>query len=228
MRIPVRYNQIARQIERGIAWAAVLVSFLLGSCSKNQGSNGQISDSFFPLSKGNSWVFLQLGSGSDSSFDQLTIRFDSVHVGLNGPEHWYYLQATSFLARGMWVRRDSVGDLWCTPGDLDSSLPFLMPSKNIGEKWEWQRLCVTPDTLRVSETGLTMYIPSGDWVRDICKISAKATCPKGDWELYIARGVGPVSWRCRGVIWDLLRSQNHDDAATAATGPSPGRALNSN
>jgi len=216
---------MAHHVERGVLWAAVLVSFFLGSCANDRGAKDQPAGSFFPMAKGNSWVFLKLGSGADSVFDEISIRFDSVRTGRNGLEHWYYLQSTSFLKERIWVRRDSVGDLWCTVRDFDTPEPFLLPSKDRGETWLWQRYCITPDTLHVSDAAVTLYLPSGDLLRGVLKISAKATCPKGDWEIYLARGIGPVSWSLGTVRWDLLRSRNLDDAP-AAVGPSPERSMN--
>ena len=222
---PLRqHNRITDHFGRGILWMTVLVFFLLTSCTQDRGAKNEPVGTFFPLAEGNKWVFLRQGSGTDSAFVTILIDYDSVRTGTDGLEHWYYLQGGGFLKRGLWVRRDSVGDLWCTDMDFQTPVPFLLPSRVPGEEWLFRNFCVGPDTLFVSDTAATVFVPSGDLFQGVRRISAKETCPNGDWEIFLARGVGPVRWRLQSAAWDLIRSQVRDDAQDTA-GAVPGHLL---
>lgn len=217
MRRSQQHNRIIPHAGRGVFWMTVLLALVVLSCSQDQGGGNESNGTFFPLAKGNSWVFLKYGSGTDSTFDSIWINYDSVRTTATGREHWYILRGTSLLEKRIWVLRDSVGDLWFTERDFETPEPFLMPSKVHGEKWLFRRYCAEPDTLVVSDTGVTIYPPINELFKHVRKISAAAACPKGDWEILLARGTGPVRWSLKTTAWELIRARTHDDASNSVS-----------
>jgi len=218
---PLRqHNQITDHLGRGILWITVLVFYLLTSCTQDRGAKNEPVGTFFPLAKRNTWVFLRQGSGADSAFDSISISYDSVRTGTAGLEHWYYLRGGPFSEGIMTIRRDSIGDLWSTDAEFQTLVPFLLPSRRLGERWLFWYFCVDPDTMVVEDTEAVVFVPSGDLFQGVRRISARETCRKGDWEIFLARGVGPVRWRWQSATWNLIRSQVRDDAQET-TGSTP-------
>ena len=223
-----RRQRLTLQYGRGIIAAGVLASLLIAACSSNKTQSYQPVGSLFPLSRGNTWVFLQTGSGTDSLKDSIWISYDFVRTGAHGTEHWYAIRGTSFFPEDQYyIRRDSIGDLLCTVSDFDSTRPFLLPSKIHGEKWLFSRACVRADTLSLTDTTYAWYIPTGDLLQHVWIFSAKAGCNTGNWKILLARNYGPVGWVVGMTEWDLLRKRVKDD--TTGTGyASPGYLLNPN
>lgn len=223
-----QHLRLTPQFTRGIIAAGVLAVLLIAACSSSNKQSYTPAGTLFPLSKGNAWYFLMSGSGSDSLFDSIWINYDSVIAGTHGPEHWYAIRSSNFFdGHDYWIYRDSVGDLWKREKDLSGLGPFLLSSKIHGEEWLFNRACVRADTVSLTDTAYTWFIPSGDLLQHVWMFSAKAGCTTGDWKILLARNYGPVGWLVGGTEWDLIRKRVKDDA-TSTGYASPGYLLNPN
>jgi hypothetical protein len=221
-----RHQRSALPYGRGILAAGVLAALVIAACSSSSKKSYTPAGTLFPLSKGNAWVFLQSGSGTDSLLDSIWINYDSIRTGAGGTEHWYSVRSTNFFGDNhYWIRRDSIGDLWCALSDFDSPSPFLLSSKIHGETWLFNRACVRADTVSLTDTTYAWYIPSGDLLQHVWIFAAKAGCTRGNWQILLARNYGPVGWTVGMTEWDLLRKRIKDDATDAASA-NPGYLLN--
>lgn len=206
---------------------SLLVSVSLSSCSSgSKYKSPPVSNTFFPLALGDRWVFFHQPTGSDTTFDSMWINFDSVRTVGGVQQHWYVLRFVHFLDRRIWVRRDSVGDLWTSVDDhFSADSPFMLFSKVQGDPWLFHRFCTFPDSLRVTGTDGIIYNLSVGVLRSVQTISATARCGADSWGMSFAPGVGPVALQIGSSTWPLVRYVANDDKAESRK-PVPRRIMN--
>ena len=214
-------------IGRVLTLVTILAFGVAPSCSRKTAHRTGLN-TLFPLAVGNRWVFLREGGTLDTTLDSIWIDTDSLRSVPEHGENWYRLCSTRLLTRRIWVCRDSVGDYWFVERDSLIPMPFLLPSKAGGGDWYFRRFCFeVPDTLSIAETTAVLYIPSGDLLLDVWRIQAHAACAKGDWEINLSRGIGPVRWQLQPrwsdtpERWGLLRWYVTDDQEDGTTGGKP-------
>ncbi|MEW5702800.1 MAG: hypothetical protein AB1792_11310 [Candidatus Zixiibacteriota bacterium] len=199
-------------------FAALLISAIwctgaiLTGCHSNANGGNSLGDSFFPLAKGNRWVFAWFEHGREMGHDTVTIDMAAVVDGVKyyrAQAHW------PGFAGGLWIRRDAAGNLGWVEHPGQRQTVFLYPSAKVGERWA-TGFAADPcaDTFAMSDDYAIIATPYGlfDGTR---QISAVNQCADNGWGISLARGIGPVSWEAITIAgprhWLLIAADIHDD-----------------
>jgi hypothetical protein len=169
-------------------------------------------DSFFPLAEGNRWIFT--ASGIDGRVLRDTVLIDAKERA--GDIDFFRVRASwPGFEDGLWVRRDSEGNLlWATrPGGVGGML--LRFDAMIGNRWGTAGLlheCI--DSIAMFDNYAAVRTPYGlfDGAR---LFGCLPSCSDFGWGVSAARGIGPVVWYSVTIAgpheWRLVTADIHDD-----------------
>lgn len=201
-----------------VIWLAIIVLLgLIHACNSQSTKTMQTAgNSFFPLAKGNLWIF-QWDSSHPGQSQADTVLIDDVAV--YGEDSYYHLRGSwPGFQQGQWVRRLENGNLTWTTHPRGPEHQFLLFDAAVGTVWP-TGLSECTDSLSMHDDYAVVTTPYGrfDGVREIGDIGQ---CMDAGWGIKLARGVGPVavSWITYGGLNRCLLVAAHlkDDALTAS------------
>lgn len=222
---------------RGLSIAFFLITTLavvgvLDACHSSSGIR-PAGSSFFPLSKGNVWVFVERAdnpAGASLGTTQDTIRIDRERT-VSGRRFYHLTSNWPGIGPDLWLTRADNGDILWTEAPGQELRSFLMFSEDVGETWSTGLPMICLDSLRMWDDYAIVDTPYGrfDGVHEIGDIAA---CADFGWGVSTARGVGPVRWlqiSFVGVLERVLVSAHvqDDGPAQQAVLPSSARLVNS-
>ena len=206
-----------------------LVVGVLDACRSTSGIH-PAGSSFFPLSKGNVWVFAERAdnpAGATVGNAQDTIRIDKVHT-VSGRRFYHLTSNWPGIGPDLWLTRADNGDILWTENPGEETHPFLLFSEDVGETWSTGLPMTCLDSLRMWDDYAIVDTPYGrfDGVHEIGDIAA---CADFGWGVSTARGVGPVRWlqiSFVGVLERVLVSARvQDDSPAQQAGQPPSARL---
>jgi len=205
-------------IRIGLPFAASLflaflsTSAVLTGCHVIANGEGPAGDSFFPLARGNQWVYAWFDRGREMGRDTVSI---DMMAQIDGVKYFRVNAPWPGFGGGLLVRRDAKGNLiWDSHPDT-SNRALLKPYAKVGERWATgfaNQPCA--DTFAMSDDYAVVATPYG--LFDGAKqIGAVNRCADYGWGISLARGIGPVSWVNIGFAgtrtWLLVSADIHDD-----------------
>lgn len=184
-----------------LAWLVLgLIVAVLHSCGPEPTKSIQTAGkSFFPLAVGNKWIFTCERVGDGKSLTD-TVRIDA-KTSRAGSDYYRLRASWPGFREGLWVRRDTNGNLSWSADGLGPEHRFLLIDVPVGSVWP-TGLPDCVDSLSMQDDYAVVTTPYGrfDGAREIGDIGR---CVDAGWGIRLARGVGPVE-----VSWITIAGPN--------------------
>lgn len=189
-------------------WRLFVVILAVGVIGFGYCPSISASSPYFPMTSGMEWVYSMYSTLQDSIICHDTVRVDGEQFTQG--KQFYHLSTPWIPIFAVWVRADSLGDLyWCdAPGGPEN--PLLLFSSPEDGGWVMGGRFCSDSAVRNSCHG-PIETPAGSFNNVICmnNESRPGDCGHAGWSAAFADGVGPVKWAFIGVggagfEWELL------------------------
>lgn len=185
---------------RCIRLVVLLGGLIVSVHSANAAGGHRATSPYFPLARGNAWVYTLYSNIQDSILRLDTIRVDD--VAHRKGKSYYHISTPWFPIFSVWCRADSAGDIYWCNDPKEPEHPLLLFSAEPGEGWLMGGKFCVDSTVRIPcLAGSDQFCFKGVW--------RPGDCYDAKWLGQVEPGIGPVTWIMAGageasLEWNLV------------------------